>query len=299
MIEHTFPLAQPAARVVVMGAGGFVGAAATALLEREGVPVVALTRREIDLLGTDADHKLAALLHHNDSFVVISAVAPCKDQRMLVDNIVMMKAVCSAIGKSPPAHVIYISSDAVYADSDQPLTESSCAEPGSLHGAMHITREVMMRGCCTMPLAILRPSLLFGAMDTHNGYGPNQFRRLAAAGKDIVLFGEGEERRDHVFIDDAAEIIRLVIMHRSRGIFNIATGKVFSFREIAEMVASHFSPPPAIKTTPRMGPMPHGGYRPFSISACREAFPEFSYTSLAEGIRKAHIDTVEDSHGRN
>lgn len=298
-MEHNFHNPVMPKRVVVMGAGGFVGAAATELLEREGVPVVALTRREIDLLETDADQKLASLLHSDDSLVVISAVAPCKDHRMLVENIVMIKAVCSAIEKAAPAHVIYISSDAVYADSDQPLTESSCAEPGSLHGAMHITREVMIRGCCKMPLAILRPSLLFGAMDTHNGYGPNQFRRLAAAGRDIVLFGEGEERRDHVLIDDAARIVRLVLFHRSAGTLNVATGEVFSFREVAEMVASHFNPPPVIKTTPRMGPMPHGGYRPFNISVCREAFPEFSYTSLAEGIRKAHIDSVEDSHGRN
>jgi nucleoside-diphosphate-sugar epimerase len=40
--------------------------------------------------------------------------------------------------------------------------------------------------------------------DPHNGYGPNRFRRLAAAGQEIVLFGGGEERRDHVLVDDVA-----------------------------------------------------------------------------------------------
>jgi hypothetical protein len=34
--------------------------------------------------------------------------------------------------------------------------------------------------------------------------------------------------------------------------------------------------------------MPHRGYRPFDISACRKAFPEFRYTSLAEGLAKTH-----------
>jgi nucleoside-diphosphate-sugar epimerase len=37
--------------------------------------------------------------------------------------------------------------------------------------------------------------------DPHNGYGPNRFRRLAAGGEEIVLFGEGEERRDHVQVE--------------------------------------------------------------------------------------------------
>ena len=65
---------------------------------------------------------------------------------------------------------------------------------------MHLVREVMLRSALTAPLAILRPTLLYGAADPHNGYGPNRFRRLAAAGQDIVLFGEGEEQRDHVLI---------------------------------------------------------------------------------------------------
>ena len=56
----------------------------------------------------------------------------------------MGAAVCQALRASPVQHVIYISSDAVYADSDQPLTERSCAQPASLHGTMHLTREVML-----------------------------------------------------------------------------------------------------------------------------------------------------------
>ena len=42
-----------------------------------------------------------------------------------------------------------------------------------------------------------------------------------------------------------------------------------------------------IKGSPRSGPMPHNGYRPFDVSACRAAFPDFRYTSLADGLRLA------------
>jgi UDP-glucose 4-epimerase len=31
--------------------------------------------------------------------------------------------------------------------------------------------------------------------------------------------------------------------------------------------------------------MPHGGYRPFDIAACRRAFPDFRYTSLPDGLQ--------------
>jgi nucleoside-diphosphate-sugar epimerase len=178
------------------------------------------------------------------------------------------------------SHVVNISSDAVYADSSGPLTERSCAEPGSLHGAMHLAREVMFRAEVKAPLAVLRPSLLYGAADPHNGYGPNRFRRLAAEGKEIVLFGEGEERRDHVYIGDVAELVARVLYRRSTGVLNIATGTVHSFREIAKRFSAN------VKGSPRSGPMPHNGYRPFDPAATRAAFPDFRYTPLEEGLKR-------------
>lgn len=293
MFEHLAQGTLVPARVVVMGAGGFLGKAISGRTKQKGVPVLALTSESLNLLDNDASQRLAEILRPDDTLVVISAIAPCKDNGMLLKDIAMMTAVCSAIEKSMLAHVVYISSDAVYCDQKTPLSESSCAEPASLHGVMHLTREIMLKNSCSAPLAILRPSLIYGATDTHNGYGPNQFRRLGAEGKDIVLFGEGEERRDHVFIDDVAEIARLTVVHKSKGVLNVATGIVASFREVAEIVASHFNPPPAIKTTLRKGPMPHGGYRPFDISVCRKAFPEFRYASLKEGIARAHREMLE------
>jgi nucleoside-diphosphate-sugar epimerase len=145
----------------------------------------------------------------------------------------------------------------------------------------------MLKATVKAPLAVVRSTLIYGEGDPHNGYGPNRFRRLAAAGQEIVLFGEGEERRDHVLIDDVAEIVCRVIEHRSRGTLNIATGEVYSFRDIAERIAAMARPVVAVRGTPRQGEMPHGGYRPFDIAACRRAFPDFRYTSLADGLNQA------------
>jgi nucleoside-diphosphate-sugar epimerase len=273
-------------RVVVMGAGGFIGASLIKLLSKKNISHVALTSSNLNLLDAEASNRLTDIIKPEDTLVVISANAPCKDNQMLVKNIAMMASVCAAIENAPPAHVIYISSDAVYADDTKPLAENSCAEPSSLHGVMHLTREVMLKQVCNMPLAILRPTLVYGAGDTHNGYGPNQFYRLAVEGKSITLFGEGEEQRDHVHIEDVIEIISLVITHKSSGVLNIATGTVTSFREIAQKVAVLVKTPTIIKTVPRKGPMPHRGYRPFDISACRNAFPDFSYLPLEEGLKR-------------
>ena len=181
-----------------------------------------------------------------------------------------------------------ISSDAVYANLAGPLTKI-VTYTTNFHGVMHLARESAFQEV-RAPFATLRPSLLYGAADPHNGYGPNRFRRLANEGKEIVLFGEGEERRDHVLINDVAELIARVIERRSTGSLNIATGKVHSFREIAEIVTACAPKKVAIKGSPRSGPMPHNGYRPFDSSSTRAAFPDFTYTALPDGITKAQQD---------
>jgi nucleoside-diphosphate-sugar epimerase len=272
--------------VVVVGAAGFVGNAISARLERDRVDVLRLTRHEVDLLAADGADRLTALLRPDDVLVAAAAIAPCRNAAMLRDNAIIAAAMLKAAAAVPPAQVVNISSDAVYADSDFPLTESSLKAPESLHGIMHLAREMMFTSEIKPPLAMLRPTLIYGSADPHNGYGPNRFHRLAAAGEPIALFGKGEERRDHVLIDDVAELAARVIYRRSAGALNIATGAVSSFREIAEIVVRLSSRPVPISELPRTGPMPHNGYRAFDISGCRAAFPEFSFTPLERGMMK-------------
>lgn len=287
MLEHLNPRPVKPARVVVAGAAGFVGNAVAARLEHDGVAVLRLGRREVDFAQDDAAQRLGALLRPGDAFVAAAARAPCRNAEMLVENMRIAQAMTRALSAVEPSQVVNISSDAVYADLPGPITESSCASPGSLHGAMHLAREVMFRSELRAPLATLRPSLLYGAGDPHNGYGPNRFRRLAARSEKIVLFGEGEERRDHVYIDDVAELVARVLYRRSIGVLNVATGEVHSFREIAEKVVALSGRSVAIEGSPRNGPMPHNGYRPFDAAGCRTVFPDFAYTGLDEGLARA------------
>lgn len=286
MLKHGNAEPTKPSRVVVAGAAGFVGRTVADRLERDGVEVLRLTRRDLDLAEAGAETKLTSVFRVGDAFVAAAARAPCKNPDMLVENMSIARTMAKAVGRSPVSHVVNISSDAVYADSRESLTEMSCASPESLHGAMHLAREVMLRSELRQPLAILRPSLLYGVGDPHNGYGPNRFRRLAAEGQPIVLFGEGEERRDHVHIDDLGELVARVLYRKSTGVLNVATGQVHSFREIAEQIAALAGREVQIRGSARQGPMPHNGFRPFDVTACHQTFPDFRYTPIGEGLKR-------------
>ena len=152
---------------------------------------------------------------------------------------------------------------------------------------MHAARELMLRNSTQAPAAMLRPTLIYGAGDPHNGYGPNRFRRHAQRGEQIPLFGEGEEQRDHVCVDDVAELARLMLFHHSRGALNAATGVATSFNRIAHIVAAQFGDKVEVQEIPRTVPPPHLAHRFFDITACHQAFPAFRFIPLEEGLASA------------
>ena len=284
MLTHGMTEPTPPTRTVIVGAGGFVGSAIARNLEARGATVLRLGREEIDLMDAAAGEDLADMLRPEDSVVLVSARAPVKDAAMLRQNIVMIEAMTAAIATAKPAHVLNIGSDAVFADSDAPLTEASSRAAESLHGIMHLTREVMF-GDTGLPLATLRPTLIYGADDPHNGYGPNRFRRLATDGDPIKLFGQGEERRDHIWVEDVAELAARIVLRRSTGSLNAVTGQVISFDSLAK-ICNRLHGPVAIENLPRSGPMPHDGYRPFDASAIQAAFPDMTMTPPEQGLER-------------
>ena len=104
---------------------------------------------------------------------------------------------------------------------------------------MHLYRENILK-IYFKNITILRPTLIFGSNDPHNGYGPNSFIRNAQKGKNIKLFGKGEEIRDHVYIDDVVKIITIVIKKNFYTDFNIVSSKEVSFYEIAKCIQKEY-----------------------------------------------------------
>ena len=272
-------------RVVVIGAGGFVGGAIVRQMGLDNTPTVGLTRKDVDLLQAGAVDKLKGILQPTDSVVVVSAIAPAKTVTMLMDNLRMVEAVCEALASTPIQHLVYISSDAVYTDDANPVREDSPRAPTTTHGMMHAARELMLSASTTAPVVHLRPTLIYGAADPHNGYGPNRFRRQTKKGEPIQIFGEGEEQRDHVLVDDVARIAALVLSHHSEGALNVVTGVSTSFKDIAEIVAKQFEG--TVVSQPRPGPRPHLVHRFFDVTNTCKAFPSFQFTPLKQGLELA------------
>lgn len=287
MIVHTESGPRKPERVVLIGGSGFIGRTLSRRLAERGVETVNIASGQIDLTQEASGALLTELLKPGDSVVMLAALTPDRgrDAATLARNVEMIRHVVHAASKVGCRHFVYFSSDAVYDPALSFVTDSSPAAPVDLYGVMHLVREIIARGMTSTKTLIFRPSIVYGAGDTHNSYGPNRFRRTARKEKKIALFGEGEETRDHVYVDDVAAVTELCLEWGSIGTVALATGRSVSFRQVAELVRSHFTEDIAITGSPRGNPVTHRSYDPTPLI---KAFPLFRFVPIEEGIARAH-----------
>ena len=267
-------------RVVIFGKKGFIAKNICNKLIKKKIKIKAISKSEVNLIYKSSIKKISKIIKKDDTVLFISAKAPVKNEKMLISNLLMVNNFVLGVNKKKFSHFIYISSDAVYSDSKKLINENSKSLPESLHGIMHLTRENIFKLFIKAPICILRPTLIFGKEDPHNGYGPNRFYRLAKNNKNINLFGKGEELRDHVSVHDVSEIILNTILFKTSGILNVCTGKVFSFYNIAKIIVNSLNCKSRIFFLKRKGPMPHGGYRAFNNSLISKLFPNLKIALL-------------------
>lgn len=298
MLKHLAASDARPARVVIVGRSGFLAQHLIAELESRSVPIDAVGRPEIDLTSPGSVDSLGQMIRPDDAVVILSALTPDKgrDFRTLMKNLEMAKHLGELFDRSRCAHVVYVSSDAVYDGRQVPIDEGSSREPGDLYALMHSGREMMLQSVLAprqIPLAILRPVALYGPGDTHNSYGPNRFVREAFEHRTITLFGRGEDERSHVYVQDAARLLTRCLTRKSEGILNIASPETVSFLQVAEAVqaACPFPTSLVFKDRPGAGTISR---RPFAAPQLRDAFPDFEFTPMSAGVR-----TLVSSYQRN
>ncbi len=139
--------------------------------------------------------------------------------------------------------VIYISSAAVYGDTATvPQREEMVPNPQSPYAVTKLAGEHY----CKVFQDVY--SLNTICLRYFNVYGPRQdpnsqyaavipiFISRALEGKPPIIFGDGEQTRDFVFVRDAVAAAILAAESDATGVFNVATGNTVTINELAELV---------------------------------------------------------------
>ena len=276
-------------RIIVLGSKSFIASSIIKNLKKKNYKIILIERKKCDFEKSTSVLKLSRIIKSNDIVLFVAAIAPVKNINMFYKNILICKNVYQSLENKKNINLVYVSSDAVYSDTMNLIDENSSTEPTSLHGLMHLTREKMLNQLNLNKYTIVRPTLVYGLDDPHDGYGPNKFFKNYKNKKIIYLFGKGEERRDHIFIDDVGRIITKLIDKQKSGIFNIVSGKVVSFHQIAKFIMDLKPKNTSIEFLTRKGKMPHNGYRAFNNLKIKEVYKR-KILDVKEGIKKMHGD---------
>ena len=249
-------------RVLITGGAGFIGAHLARRLVQSNVavrvldnlssgdpsklpPEVSFTRGDVRdipklwslLQGVDCVYHLAAKVS-----VPASALYPRDYNDVNVGGTVCLLEAVRDVGVRK---VVLASSGAVYGEQEgQPIREDAVPRPGSPYAVSKLAAE---HYCHTLGQIAGFETVV---LRIFNAYGPGQplpathapvvplFLKRAITGGSIVIFGDGRQTRDFVYIDDVVEaLVQAGLRNGLNGrVINVGSGQECSINQLLEHV---------------------------------------------------------------
>ena len=270
-------------RLVILGATGFVGRYVESRARALGWDVLGLSSKDIDLTSPESSDRLSKLVRDGDTVVHSAAVVPARNAVNIIQNLLITQNVVDGIAGHKIAQFVVISSDGVYGSQSGVYNEATPCSPDTMHGLMNLARELTCQDVSTSIFTVVRPSAIYGIGDPHNSYGPNRFISQLIENGEIKILGEGVAVRDHVLIDDVADVIVQAISAREAGVINIASGESISFAAIAELIRKEGPDGSSVVVS---GSESCPTFRSYDISNLVRLFPDFKPIPPAVGVRR-------------
>ena len=249
-------------KFLITGGAGFLGAALANRLARGGHVVRVLddlttgsperlARNVLFTRGDVADvPKLWTLLQDVDCVYHLAARVSVPESILYpreynAVNVGGTVAVMEAIRDAGVKRVVFASSGAIYGtQTQQPVHEDLPPHPDSPYAVSKLAAEHYVRtigALWNIETVCLR---------IFNAYGPGQplppshapvipqFIKQALSGGSIVVFGEGGQTRDFVYLDDVIDALEAAALARQvdRDVINIGSGEETSLETLIEMI---------------------------------------------------------------
>jgi len=125
-----------------------------------------------------------------------------------------------------------------------PADESTPIRPLSPYGTSKYAVEMYMpiyESLCGLEYSIIRLANVYGPrQDPHGEAGVVAiFAKAMLAGKPTIIFGDGNDQRDYIYVNDVVDAIALASANAAHGPFNVGTGIGTSTNRIFELVADY------------------------------------------------------------
>jgi UDP-glucose 4-epimerase len=180
---------------------------------------------------------------------LISVVDSVRDPASTIDvNIAGTASLLEACAECGVQNLVFASTGAVYGEPKQfPIREDHILDPLSPYGASKIAGEALIASYANCGKIANAASMRF-----FNVYGDGQsaayagvitkFAERLSAGLPPVIYGDGLQTRDFVYVQDVANAVTLALESSAgpQGAFNVATGRSITINELARAMIKIF-----------------------------------------------------------
>jgi UDP-glucose 4-epimerase len=175
-----------------------------------------------------------------------------------------------------------------------PMDEGHPLNPETPYAASKVAQDMYVRTygeTYDLPWATVRPFNMYGPNSHWQGFRGEVIPKMivrAMNGKPLVIFGDGNQTRDFIYVEDAARAVVAVADHPNcRGeTINFCSGKETSIRHIAESICQNLDLDPA-KMIEKQPPRPADVMRHLGDNTKFKKLLGFEpETAFEEGLRK-------------
>ena len=281
-------------KIYILGANGFIGKRLTEKLrEFLSAEIIGCSSGDCNLFDHASIDTALSGAGEQDVIVFASSITRLKENsyHSMIKNIEMAENLCCRLEKKPVSQVVFFSTVDVYGllPDHTTIHEGLIPTPNDFYALSKITSEYLLSKKLIHPniaLSIFRLTGIFGPEDD----GKSTINALVRSARDrgcITIFGDGENMRDFVHIDDLCRLVSLAIQKPENFTINVATGKSYPMVEIANMIinaspaecALEFREPP-VSSEKRMKHMV------FDIAYLEKIFPTMKFTLLEKTIKE-------------
>ena len=247
-------------KVLITGAVGFIG---INLLKRlvylkakviamdnfsTGKPIETLSKMPVDIINADVSKRNSFENVPQDIDYIFHFGAPSSIILFNKDPVFALSSTICGLNNifefaknTGVTKVVYPSSGSVYGTALAPQSEHGIANPTNLYGITKLTCEkIAMWNFDLVPSVGLRIFAGFGPGEEHKGDYASVvtiFLNCMLKNERPVIFGDGTQNRDFVYIDDVVDsIVSSAEKPVSNTIINVGTGRNLKFNDVVHII---------------------------------------------------------------
>jgi GDP-L-fucose synthase len=244
-------------KILVTGSSGFLGTALCAKLEAQGHEVTRLNSRNCDLTRADSleqfNDRAYDQIHH------LAAWTQAGDfclrhpgEQWIINQQINTNALAWWQKRQPQAKFVCLGTSCAYAP------ESELAEENYLTGApieslytyamtkrmlyiglLSLNKQFGLKYLCLVPSTLYGPGYHTDGRQMHFIF--DLIRKIIRGklhGEPVVLWGDGHQKRELVYIDDFVRVMLELAATRENDLINIGAGEEHSIRQFAQMICA-------------------------------------------------------------